>query len=192
MKSIDKVREWLKPVEILQPADERQLSPERMRQLHNVATQFRQNAGHVLLISGPGGSGKTLSAQVLARQMKADLYRVDLSALVGKYIGETEKNLLLLFETAEAMKIILYFDEADSLFGKRRGVRDTQDRYANLDAEYVLSRIGAHRGLLIFTTNMSQPLEPAFLQLVNWTVSLSVPLPKPRMNWWQRWVAWKR
>lgn len=108
--------------------------------------------GFRALFAGPSGTGKTLAAQTLATELDRPLYRVDLSRLVSRYIGETEKNLDALFDRAEQGEWILFFDEADALFGKRTDVRDSHDRYANLEVSYLLQRLEAHPGAVIIAT----------------------------------------
>ena len=110
------------------------------------------------LFAGPAGTGKTMDAQRLAREPGLALYRVDLTAVTSKYIGETEKNLSRLFAAAEAADAILLFDEADALFGKRTEVRDSHDRYANLETSYLLERLEHHQGLVILASNASPTL----------------------------------
>ena len=127
---------------------------------HEVARGERRS-GTIALFSGPTGTGKTMVAEVLARELKVDLYRIELSKVVSKYIGETEKNLERLFAVAEKGNAILFFDEADALFGKRTGVRDADDRYANMDT-YLLQRIEDYAGLVILATNIKENLDPAF------------------------------
>src|SRR5206468_8822634 len=106
-------------------------------------------------------AGKTKAAEVLAGELRLDLYRIDLSSVVSKYIGETEKNLRQVFDAAEDGGAILLFDEADALFGKRTDVKDSHDRYANIEVSYLLQRMEAHRGLAILTTNLKSALDPA-------------------------------
>jgi len=128
---------------------------------HEVARGERRS-GTIALFSGPTGTGKTMVAEVLARELKVDLYRIELYKVVSKYVGETEKNLECLFAVAEKGNAILFFDEADALFGKRTGVRDADDRYANMDVTYLLQRIEDYAGLVILATNIKENLDPAF------------------------------
>ena len=111
------------------------------------------------LFAGESGTGKTMAAEVIANELRLDLYRIDLSAVVSKYIGETEKNLRRLFDAAEDGGAILFFDEADALFGKRSEVKDSHDRYANIEINYLLQRMEAYRGLAILATNMKSALD---------------------------------
>lgn len=133
-----------------------------------------RGAGCCVLFAGPAGTGKTRAAQVLARELQLGLYRVDLAAVVSKYIGETEKNLHRLFATAEAVNGILFFDEADALFGKRTEVRDAHDRYANLEISYLLQRLKSHRGLVILAAKRKANLDEAFTRRLRFMVNFAV------------------
>ncbi|HTG26226.1 MAG TPA: ATP-binding protein [Reyranella sp.] len=121
------------------------------------------------------GTGMTMAAQVLAGDLNLSLYRIDLSSLVGKYIGETEKNLRGVFEAAEQGGAILLFDEADALFGKRSEVEDSHDRYANIEVGFLLQQMEAFRGLTILTSNGTAPLDPALLRCLTFVVQFSFP-----------------
>lgn len=118
----------------------------------------------VVLFHGPSGTGKTLAAMAIARELDLQVLRVDLSRVVSKYIGETEKNLAAVFAEAEQSGAVLLFDEADALFGKRSDVKDSNDRYANVEVAYLLERMEAFSGLAILTTNARQNIDPAFLR----------------------------
>jgi len=138
------------------------------------------------LFAGASGTGKTLAAEVIAHQLRLDLYRVDLSATVSKYIGETEKNLRQIFDAAETGGAVLLFDEADALFGKRSEVTDARDRYANMEVAYLLQRIEAYRGLAILTTNLKDSLDQAFLRRIRFIVNFPFPDATQREQIWQR------
>ncbi|RYZ03500.1 MAG: ATP-binding protein [Myxococcales bacterium] len=142
--------------------------------------------GIAALFHGPSGTGKTLAAEVIARRLGFDLIRVDLSQVVSKYIGETEKNLARIFDAADRGGCVLLFDEADALFGKRSEVRDSHDRYANIEVGYLLQRIEAFRGLAILTTNLKQVLDPAFLRRLRFVVAFPFPDVVERKRIWQR------
>ena len=120
--------------------------------------------------SGTSGTGKTLAAEVLANELKLDLYRIDLSAVVSKYIGETEKNLKQVFDAAETGGALLLFDEADALFGKRAEVKDSHDRYANIEVGYLLQRMESFQGVAILTTNFKSSLDKAFQRRLRFSV----------------------
>jgi hypothetical protein len=138
------------------------------------------------LFAGPSGTGKTLAAEVLANELELDLFRIDLSTVVSKYIGETEKNLRRVFDAAEEGGAILLFDEADALFGKRSEVKDSHDRYANVEISYLLQRMEAYRGLAILATNMKEALDPAFLRRLRFVVLFPFPDQAQRAEIWRR------
>ncbi len=142
--------------------------------------------GVTALFAGPSGTGKTLAAEVLAAELNLDLYRIDLSQMVSKYIGETEKNLQSVFDSAEGCGAILLFDEADALFGKRSEVKDSHDRYANIEVSYLLQRMEAYTGLAILTTNMRTALDSAFLRRIRFVVNFPFPDAAHRQKIWQR------
>jgi hypothetical protein len=173
-----------------------------MATLHDIARQLRQRErvyrdwgfgdrhalgqGLVALFAGESGTGKTLAAEAIANEVELDLYRVDLAMLVSKYIGETEKNLKSLFDTAETSGAVLLFDEADALFGKRSEVKDSHDRYANIEVAYLLQRIEAYRGLAVLTTNMKGSLDRAFLRRIRFVINFPFPDPAAREQIWRR------
>jgi hypothetical protein len=140
--------------------------------------------GVAALFSGPSGVGKTLAAEVIASELRLDLYRVDLSQVVSKYIGETEKNLRRVFAAAEGAGAVLLFDEADALFGKRTEVSDSHDRYANIEVSYLLQRMEAYRGLAILTTNFKSAIDNAFLRRLRFVVNFPFPDPPERVRIW--------
>jgi SpoVK/Ycf46/Vps4 family AAA+-type ATPase len=150
------------------------------------AGQSERGLALAVLFAGSSGTGKTMAAEVLARTMRLDLYRVDLSAVVSKYIGETEKNLRRVFDAAEESGAVLLFDEADALFGKRTEVRDSHDRHANVEVSYLLQRVEAYRGLAILTTNMKEALDTAFLRRLRFVVTFPFPDPVARARIWAR------
>jgi ATPase family protein associated with various cellular activities (AAA)/winged helix domain-containing protein len=138
------------------------------------------------MFAGASGTGKTLAAEVLATDLDLDLYRVDLSSVVSKYIGETEKNLRRIFDAADQGGAILLFDEADALFGKRSEIKDSHDRYANIEVSYLLQRMEVFRGLAILTTNMRSALDSAFLRRIRFSVQFPFPDPGQRAEIWRR------
>ena len=123
-------------------------------------------AGVSALFAGESGTGKTMSAEVIAKDLGLVMYKIDLSSVVSKYIGETEKNLSVIFEEAQASNAILFFDEADALFGKRSEVKDAHDRYANIEIAYLLQRIETYDGIAVLATNLRQNLDEALYPAV--------------------------
>jgi hypothetical protein len=189
---IDPVARW----------DDLVLPETQTRTLHEVAIHVRQQAtvyerwgfsarcsrglGISALFVGASGTGKTMAAEVLANELRLDLYRIDLSQVVSKYIGETEKNLRRVFDAAEDGGAILLFDEADALFGKRSEVKDSHDRYANIEVSYLLQRMEAYRGVAILTTNMKSALDPAFMRRIRFVVQFPFPDARQRVEIWRR------
>lgn len=149
-------------------------------------TKSRRGLGISALFAGASGTGKTLAAEVLANELRLDLYRIDLSAIVSKWVGETEKNLSRVFDAAEAGGAILLFDEADALFGKRGDVKDSHDRYANIEVSYLLQRMEAYRGLAILTSNLKESLDSAFARRIRFTVTFPFPDAAERAAIWRR------
>jgi SpoVK/Ycf46/Vps4 family AAA+-type ATPase len=144
----------------------------------------RLRPGYRALFHGPPGTGKTLTATLLGKATKRDVYRVDLSTVVSKYIGETEKNLANLFDQARNRDWILFFDEADALFGKRSEVKDAHDRYANIEINYLLQRIESYSGVALLATNLRHHLDEAFLRRIHLTVEFAAPkVPQRRVLW---------
>lgn len=150
------------------------------------AEKSSRGLGVSALFFGESGTGKTFAAEVLANELNLALYRIDLSAVVSKYIGETEKNLKAIFDAAEQGGAILLFDEADALFGKRSEVRDSHDRYANIEVGYLLQRMEAFRGLAILTTNLKNSLDKAFMRRIRFAVEFPFPGAAERSAIWQR------
>jgi AAA+ superfamily predicted ATPase len=136
------------------------------------------------LFAGPSGTGKTMAADILANQLGLDLYKIDLSQIVSKYIGETEKNLDAIFTAAENGNAILFFDEADSLFGKRSEVRDSHDRYANIESSYLLQKMEEYEGVAILATNLRQNLDEAFVRRLAFTIHFPFPDEAHRRRIW--------
>jgi hypothetical protein len=150
------------------------------------ATNGRRGLGLSALFSGPSGTGKTLAAEVLAAELHLDLYRIDLSAVVSKYIGETEKNLKQVFDAAEGGGCMVLFDESDALFGKRSEVKDSHDRHANIEVGYLLQRMESFQGLAILTTNMKSTLDKSFQRRLRFTVDFPFPDAMQRQQIWAR------
>jgi ATPase family associated with various cellular activities (AAA) len=176
------------------------LPPEEAGQLRELAArhhgrdtvygrwQFRPagSVGVVALFAGPSGTGKTLAAEVVAGELGLDLYKVDLSAVVSKYIGETEKNLERIFGAAAAGDLVLFFDEADALFGKRSEVSDAHDRYANIEVAYLLQRLETYDGMVVLATNLQRNIDPAFLRRISVAVDFVPPEAPERRAIWAR------
>jgi hypothetical protein len=150
------------------------------------AAKSARGLGIGSLFAGVSGTGKTMAAEVLAGALHLDLYRIDLAGVVSKYIGETEKNLRRVFDAAEQSGAILLFDEADALFGKRSEVKDSHDRYANIEVSYLLQRMEAYRGLAILTTNLKNALDPAFLRRIRFVIQFPFPDAASRGEIWRR------
>ena len=144
--------------------------------------------GFKVLFHGPPGTGKTMTACLLGKYTKRDVYRIDLSTVVSKYIGETEKNLSKLFDKAENKDWILFFDEADALFGKRTNVRDAHDKYANQEVSYLLQRIESHSGLVILASNMKSNIDSSFTRRFNSIVEFENPTSGERMQLWRNYL----
>ena len=150
------------------------------------AARSTRGLGISVLFAGASGTGKTMAAEVLANELNLDVYRIDLSQVVSKYIGETEKNLRRVFDAAEGCGAILLFDEADALFGRRSEVKDSHDRYANIEVSYLLQRMESYRGLAILTTNMRDALDPAFLRRIRFVAQFPFPDAGQRAEIWRR------
>lgn len=150
------------------------------------AQDGRFRRGYRALFYGPSGTGKTFAACLIGKESGKEVYRVDLSMVVSKYIGETEKNLELLFARAESKKWILFFDEADALFGKRTNVRDAHDKYANQEVSYLLQRIEDYDGLVILATNMKNNIDEAFIRRFNAILKFSAPEMEDRKKIWEK------
>ncbi len=150
-----------------------------------VGRKLVPSGGVAVLFAGPPGTGKTMSAEVIAGDLGLDLYKIDLSSIVSKYIGETEKNLEQLFTEAESSNAILFFDEADALFGKRSEVRDAHDRYANIEISYLLQRMEAYAGVTILATNLRANLDEAFTRRLQFAVDFPFPNQTDRLRIWQ-------
>jgi ATP-dependent 26S proteasome regulatory subunit len=142
--------------------------------------------GLSVLFSGPPGTGKTLAAEVIANALGLDCYKIDLSGLVSKYIGETEKNLSKIFQEAETSNAILFFDEADALFGKRTEVSDAHDRYANIETSFLLQKMEEYEGVVILATNLRDNMDEAFTRRIRFIVEFPFPEAEHRMAIWKR------
>ncbi|MGB0113320.1 MAG: AAA family ATPase [Ilumatobacteraceae bacterium] len=175
------------------------LSPARLALLQSVVDRYQHahlvydqwgfaatpSRGLVALFSGPSGTGKTLASEIIAGALGLDVFKLDLSSVVSKYIGETEKNLEQIFDAASAGNMVLFFDEADSLFGKRSEVRDARDRYANIEVSYLLQRLEAYDGLVVLATNFEKNVDEAFLRRIHVRVEFAMPGAPERLAIWE-------
>jgi hypothetical protein len=148
------------------------------------AAKLPYGRGVSAIMAGPPGTGKTMVAQLLAKELGYDLYRIDLSQVVNKYIGETEKNLAKIFDEAETSHAVLFFDEADSLFAKRTDVKSSNDRYANLEVNYLLQRMETFDGVTLLATNLEQGLDEAFKRRVRFSIQFELPEEAERKRLW--------
>jgi hypothetical protein len=151
-----------------------------------LSDRIRRGSAVTALFAGVSGTGKTLAAEVIANALELDLYRIDLAGVVSKYIGETERNLRRVFDAAEEGGVLLLFDEADALFGKRSEVKDSHDRYANIEVNYLLARMEDYSGIAILATNQRHALDEAFLRRLRFVVPFPFPAPAERARLWQR------
>jgi AAA+ superfamily predicted ATPase len=178
------------------------LPPDRMEQLREICNHVRFRArvygewgfdrklslgkGLNALFAGPSGTGKTMAAEIMAGELGLDLYKIDLSTVVSKYVGETEKNLARIFAEAETSNAILFFDEADALFGKRSEVKDAHDRYANIEISYLLQRMEAYEGVTILATNLRKNMDDAFVRRMHFIVEFPLPNEQDRRRIWNQ------
>jgi SpoVK/Ycf46/Vps4 family AAA+-type ATPase len=182
------------------------LPPDRFQQLREICAAVRHRVlvyeqwgfdgklslgkGLNVLFAGPSGTGKTMAAELIAGEMQLDLYKIDVSTVVSKYIGETEKNLSRIFAEAETGNAILFFDEADALFGKRSEVRDAHDRYANIEISYLLQKMEEYEGVVILATNLRNNMDEAFVRRMHYTLDFPFPNEDDRCRIWRKlWPA---
>ena len=167
----------------------------RARHRDTVLTDWRMRRGGgrghgvVALFAGDSGTGKTMSAEVIAADLRLDLYTVNLATVVDKYVGETEKNLERIFSEAGGVNAVLFFDEADAIFGKRSDVRDAHDRYANIESAYLLQRLETFDGLAVLATNLRANIDEAFTRRLDAIIDFPAPTPELRRSLWVRCLA---
>ena len=182
---------------ILAPRTQAMLEEIRARVTHRALVyeqwgfdrKLAMGKGLHLLFSGPPGTGKTMAADVLANEFEMSLYKIDLSTVVSKYIGETEKNLSEIFHEGETSNAILFFDEADALFGKRSEVKDAHDRHANIEVGYLLQRMEQYSGIVILSTNFRRNMDDAFTRRIHYCVDFPLPEKPERLRIWQKNLA---
>ena len=167
------------------------ISSEILKGRHSFAryglnNKIHRKDGHIALFTGKDNKSKTIAAKVIANELNLDLYKIDLSTVKTKYIGETEKNLDKVFKSAESKDWILFFDEADALFGKRSKVKDAHDRYANIELNYLLQRIESFRGLVILATNKKTNLDDAFLRRLRFVLNFPDSKEDKRTSLWRK------
>jgi SpoVK/Ycf46/Vps4 family AAA+-type ATPase len=180
--------------DIVLPTDKKEQLREICNYVKNHATVFETwgfnkhslGKGLNIMFSGPSGTGKTMAAEIVAHELKLDMYKIDLSMVVSKYIGETEKNLNRIFKDAEDSNAILFFDEADALFGKRSEVKDSHDRYANIEINYLLQKMEEHESIAILATNLSENVDDAFRRRMNFVVEFPFPDEEYRLAIWKK------
>jgi ATP-dependent 26S proteasome regulatory subunit len=177
------------------------LPPDQMSELHEICGQVRhrhtvyhnwgferklsRGKGLNVLFAGPSGTGKTMAAEIMANELSIDLYKIDLAGIVSKYIGETEKNLDRIFREGKTANAILFFDEADALFGKRSEVRDSHDRYANIEVAYLLQKMEEYDGMVILATNLRKNMDEAFARRMHFSVEFPMPEEADRLRIWR-------
>jgi SpoVK/Ycf46/Vps4 family AAA+-type ATPase len=140
-----------------------------------------RDLGIIVLFSGARSTGKTMAEEIIANELELDLYKIDLSSVVSKYIGETEKNLNKIFHEAESSSAILFFDEADAFFGKRSEVKDSHDRYANIEIGYLRQKMERYEGISILATNLKQNMDDAFTRRIKFVVEFPFPDEESRL-----------
>ena len=184
------------------------LSQETITKLREICSQFKQrksisrervfgknlvrDKGLSVIFSGPSDTDKTLAAEVISKELALDLIKINLSSVVSKYIGETEKNLEKLFDKAERASAVLFFDEADALFGKRSKVKDSHDRYTNIEINYLLQRMEEYTGIAILATNLFQSLDKAFIRRMRFVVEFPFSENERREKLWDMVWRWFR
>lgn len=196
---VDELAQKIEPIatwdDLVLPESQKQVLKEisaQLKQRNKVYSKWgfdsksSRGLGISVLFAGESGTGKTMASEVLANELGLDLYKIDLSKVVNKYIGETEKNLKKIFDAAENGGAILLFDEADALFGKRSDVKDSHDRYSNIEVSYLLQRMEAYRGLAILTTNMQKALDKAFIRRLRFIINFPFPDTVQRAEIWNK------
>ena len=180
--------------QLILPDSQKQLLSHICSQMENKYTVYEEwgfgrtvayGRGVTVVFAGPPGTGKTMAAQILSKELKLELYKIDLSQMVSKYVGETEKNLAAVFKEAEISNAILFFDEADSLFGRRTEVKSSNDRYANLETSYLLQRLEEYEGMTILATNYLKNIDEAFMRRMKYIIQFQFPDAAARKQIWK-------
>jgi len=186
MEIPDTIASFLKPLLPTQPADKKQLPENLPRQLDSIISHFQNKRGNIVLFNNGSVSENVLAVSLLSRHIGREVYRVDLSAVADRHLGETEKHLLRVFEFAAQHGFALFFDEADSLFSKRTDMRSADNRLANPTIAYLLKRIAAYPGMVVFTTNARDELDDTLLRAMPWQIDLGHSESRRHVSWWQR------
>ncbi len=186
MEIPDTIHSFLKPLLLSQPVDEKQLPPNLSRQFASIINHFQNNRGNILLLTDASSAIFASAADLLAKLTGTKVYSVDLFAVASNHLGDTEKHLLQIFEFVEQHHLTLLFNEVDSLFNKRTNIRSDDEHYVNLDINYLLKRIEAYPGLVIFTTNAHDDLDDVLLLAALWQIDLSQTGSAKKLSFWQR------
>lgn len=167
-----------KQIEVFRQIAQEAHPPRKFGGVGNIASP---SSNILALFSGPSGTGKTMAAEVIARELRTRVYRVKPREVVGRYIGETEKNLTRIFGAAQKTGAVLLFDEADALFGKRTKVKDSHDRYANVEVSALLAKIESYQGVIILTSNQKPNIDPRIACRMKYLIEFSPPIPSPQV-----------
>lgn len=188
MEIPETIDNFLKPLRLTQSVDEKQLPANLSRQFSSIISHYQNKRGNIILFSGGSTAENALAVNLLAKQVGQVVYRIDLADAASRHLGDTEKNLLQVFEFAAQHGFVLLIDEADSLFSKHADVRPSDDRFANLEIDYLLKRIAVYPGLVVFTTNAHDDLDDTLLSAALWQLNLGAGQPgsRKKLSFWQR------
>jgi len=186
MEIPETIDNFLKPLRLTRSIDEKQLPANLSRQFSSIISHYQNKRGNIILFMGGSTAENVPAVHLLAKQVGQDVYRIDLSDTASRNLGETEKNLLQVFDFATQHGFVLLIDEADSLFSKRADIRSSEDRFANLEIAYLLKRIAAYPGLVVFTTNAHDDLDDTLLRAALWQINLGRPGSRKKLSFWQR------
>ncbi len=185
MEIPDTLDNFLKPLRLTLPIDKKQLPPNLPRQLRSIVSHFQNDRGNTIMFTGGSADENVLAAGLLASQLGKELYRINLSVTASRHLGETEKNLLQVFEFVDQHGFVLLIDEVDALFGKDADAED--ERYANLEIAYLLKRIAAYSGMVVITSKAPDELDAGLLRAIPWQIDLSHHASRP-LSLWQRFI----